>query len=237
MQITDQWHYTDRTGAQAGPVSTTELQQMIATGIVPGTGIVWKQGMAEWAMHSQVPELQVQPAAVVTPAPATTPNKALNPYAPPQAVTPEDPTASVTPMDVVMEYGGIGRLSYFLKFLVYGFIFVVAVIGAVFMESLVFGIIALFAFAIMIIRLDYQRLQNMGLSGWWIIFAFVPLANTFFGIMLLSCPKGYGDTKKLDKPGIITAVILILINVGAFVIDAVDPTSEPTFEEYKDFFK
>jgi hypothetical protein len=57
-----QWFYT-RDGQQAGPVSVDELRQMIASGQVAGQELAWKEGMANWAPASTIPELSAGAAA------------------------------------------------------------------------------------------------------------------------------------------------------------------------------
>ncbi len=50
------WYYS-KMGLQQGPVPEDELKTKIRRGEVGGTNLVWKDGMAEWKLLSQVPEL------------------------------------------------------------------------------------------------------------------------------------------------------------------------------------
>jgi hypothetical protein len=51
MLMSDQWHYS-RGGKQVGPVSTTELSQLAASGQLSPTDMVWKEGMGAWVPAS-----------------------------------------------------------------------------------------------------------------------------------------------------------------------------------------
>lgn len=52
----DSW-YVGRNGERRGPFTTAQLRQMVASGQVAGTDLVWCQGMAAWAPCSTVPGL------------------------------------------------------------------------------------------------------------------------------------------------------------------------------------
>ncbi|BDS08107.1 hypothetical protein NT6N_31470 [Oceaniferula spumae] len=237
MNDNTQWHYTDRTGAQAGPVSTAELQQLIAKGMAPNTGMVWKAGMPDWVMHSQVPELQVQPA-LATPAPQAAPvaqaaaqTPEVNPYSPPQAAAQAGFENSAFSTDMPKVYGGIGRLSLFLQTILYvlGCVIAGVVIGLIGAPFLIFVVILVAL--IMVIRLSCLRLKNLGMNGWWVLLIFVPIVNSFFNIMLLSCPQGYSDTRKMDTVGIIVAVILVTIQIGSFFLGGDDAATADAMRE------
>ena len=51
-----QWHYEMR-GQQKGPVSDSTLRELLATGTLTPTSLVWTQGMSGWIPASDVPEL------------------------------------------------------------------------------------------------------------------------------------------------------------------------------------
>ncbi|HWI64715.1 MAG TPA: DUF4339 domain-containing protein [Symbiobacteriaceae bacterium] len=68
-----QWHYVQG-NAQAGPISETELKQLLAAGRITPQTMVWTAGMAGWAPAATVPQLATVPAqaaAAVQTAPAT----------------------------------------------------------------------------------------------------------------------------------------------------------------------
>lgn len=61
--------YVVLNGAQAGPFPMAQLQQMITSGQITRTSMVWCQGMAAWAAADQVPQLSGLFAAVPPPPP------------------------------------------------------------------------------------------------------------------------------------------------------------------------
>ena len=56
-------------GQQAGPFDLAALQQMARSGQLTRDSLVWKQGMADWTVAGQVPELSAVFAAVPPPMP------------------------------------------------------------------------------------------------------------------------------------------------------------------------
>ncbi|WP_437956430.1 GYF domain-containing protein [Sorangium sp. So ce119] len=50
------WRWTDERGVQR-LVSTAELRSALAAGVIPGSTLVWRQGMDAWAPASRQPEL------------------------------------------------------------------------------------------------------------------------------------------------------------------------------------
>jgi hypothetical protein len=70
-----EWYFA-RGNQQQGPVALQAIQDMLRTGQLQPTDLVWRQGMASWQAASQVPELyaqQGQPAAPMAPAPPNAP--------------------------------------------------------------------------------------------------------------------------------------------------------------------
>lgn len=213
MQSNDQWHYTDRTGAQAGPVSKAELQSLIAQGVAPSSGMAWTPGMDNWQITGQIAALQPAPAAVPA-ATAPTP-AAADPYTTPAA------HPAQLGLDEPRHYGGIGRLAYFVRnlLLVVGIV-IAAMLGAAFSKNptslILIGAIVLCL--IFYIRFAVQRIRNIGASAWWLLLMLVPLANNLLGIALVACPEGFAQHKKLDTTGIVLVVIfggLFLLSFAA----------------------
>ena len=54
--MADQWYYS-RGGQQAGPVTTDQLRQMVASGQLTPQDLVWADGMANWQPLGTVPQL------------------------------------------------------------------------------------------------------------------------------------------------------------------------------------
>lgn len=87
------FHYAQQ-GKQAGPVSVDELRNMLRTGQLAPTDLVWTSGMADWRPASEVPELQppIAPAATAPLSPSPLAGQALPA---PQSSSPVAP--NVTP--------------------------------------------------------------------------------------------------------------------------------------------
>ena len=214
------WHYTDNQGQQAGPVPTTELRDLIERGQASNKSMVWSEGMDNWTLASQVeglissktpvPTAISQPAAAAPATPLTTPTATTtveaNPYATPKSNLGIDTNPYAQP-----EYGGIRRLAYFARILLTTFLFViVAVVGGALGGEPAFVLILICAlvFFILYIRFALLRIRNIGASGWWLLLMLVPVASNALAIVLLACPEGFADHKKMDTIGIIVAVIL-----------------------------
>ncbi len=73
-----EWHY-GLNGQQYGPVEGDEIRAMLASGMVNGQTIVWREGMDQWLPILQVPELASQ---VVQPAPANPGSAPMPGYGP-----------------------------------------------------------------------------------------------------------------------------------------------------------
>ena len=54
--VQEKWHYIEN-GQAVGPVSTTELLQCLSLGKIDRNCLVWREGMADWARLSDIPEL------------------------------------------------------------------------------------------------------------------------------------------------------------------------------------
>ncbi|MBK1827696.1 GYF domain-containing protein [Haloferula rosea] len=67
-----QWYY-GLNGQQSGPVEDDEIRAMLASGMINGQTIVWREGMDEWLPILQVPEwssqVVYQPPVAAGPAP------------------------------------------------------------------------------------------------------------------------------------------------------------------------
>lgn len=51
-----EWYYS-KMGLQQGPVPEAELLTKVCRGEIGGTNLVWKEGMPEWKLLSEMPEL------------------------------------------------------------------------------------------------------------------------------------------------------------------------------------
>ena len=229
MSENAQWYYTDKNGKQAGPVSETELKDLIAQSTVTESSMVWCEGMANWTQASQVEKLLPAKSDTPEPTPSVTASKSessptstsesssdadvVDPYTTPQTTVSYEELHGLE-----REYGGCGRLAYFFKVFITSIILFAGVFFIAFSTafsgegaepSLIVIVIMVVVFLILYIRFALQRIRNIGASGWWLLLMFVPLASNLLSIALLACPKGYADHKKMDTAGIVVAVIAI----------------------------
>ncbi|HUT12066.1 MAG TPA: DUF4339 domain-containing protein [Thermoguttaceae bacterium] len=59
-----QWYY-GRGGQQHGPVTTQQLQKLLASGQLQPSDLVWREGMAEWTAAEKVEGLVPKPESTV----------------------------------------------------------------------------------------------------------------------------------------------------------------------------
>ncbi|MGB6219879.1 GYF domain-containing protein [Haloferula sp.] len=231
-----------RDGSQEGPMTAAQVGALLANGEVKAnTTFAWKEGMAEWkslaeagllkeiSMGSPPPAtggLQT-PSAVANPQPTPTPAQvapqstgALNPYAAPSSTITATRDSAQT-----LEYPGIGRLAYFLwqmgiSVIAYGLLFAV-ILGSSGSGGSE-GIAGLFILVVMIVGvaavfLGVKRVQNLGMSGWAILWSLVPIISVWISWRMFACPAGYHDHKQLDTAGKVLTGILIVFFILAVV--------------------
>jgi len=63
------WYYVDG-GKQAGPVDETQLEQLLTSGTVQASTLVWHEGMANWLPYGQVNPTRAATLTAEPPAPA-----------------------------------------------------------------------------------------------------------------------------------------------------------------------
>lgn len=261
MADTSQWHYTNKTGQQAGPVSTDNLLKLIDSKDVPMSAMAWKDGMPTWKPISQIPELLSTPVAhaasspppitatqsepmaspATNPASAPAPSAAIDPYTTPQA----GPSLSYDEIHGnTASFGGIGRLAYFLVSFAFGIISNIAqfaFVGEQSDPSILIGIALLSV--IISFALVFARFKNIGMSRWWTLGLFVPILNIFVSIWLISRQEGWIETRRLDTAGKIIAwifgilisaiVVLALISVLFFAGTAYKEAADKTEQKIK----
>jgi ribosomal protein L12E/L44/L45/RPP1/RPP2 len=82
--MADQWYYSHN-GNRKGPCSARQLREIAAAGQILPTDTIWKEGVEQGALASNVKNLfAAPPVAAAAPAPA----------APPPAEAPAEPAAS-----------------------------------------------------------------------------------------------------------------------------------------------
>lgn len=142
------------------------------------------------------------------------------------------PSADVVPDQVgTGSYGGMGRLRYFLMVMGASLLFgiVAAVVAGIAGESstVALGLLGLgyLGFIILVFWIAGQRFRNIGRSPWNCLWLIVPLANFYFGWMVISAPEGYADHKKLDTAGVVMTVLYVLMVLGSIAVQFMIPQS------------
>ena len=85
--MADQWYYT-HSGQQAGPVSSQQLRQAAVAGQLLPSDLIWKQGMAAWALAGKVKGLFPSPATKASPSLPPVAVEAAQPVCQPLAAIP-----------------------------------------------------------------------------------------------------------------------------------------------------
>jgi len=224
----DRWYYVEA-GEVTGPVSLDDVRRMVVSGRLPSDVPVCKEGGEAWQpateflsqAHSE--SIESRSAAETTePAPE-----------PPDALAGEERVclhcgriyrAAGTFCQQCgarlgtesKEYGGIGRLAYVGCLFGLGFLQAIlsTAVATVEGESVLALVFAVFQLVPVIFRL-----QNIGMSGWWSLLMFVPIANLLIGVYCLAYPEGYQDTKELDTAAkVIIGTIVGLLVLGLIVV-------------------
>lgn len=239
MADNTQWHYTDKTGKQAGPITTAEFLKLIASKEVPSTAMAWKEGMAGWQPVGQINELSAAPADGPTQNTAPPLPKArsqqssgqqtadtVDPYASPDSAKPSESALSyeeVYEMNAETRYGGVGRLAYFLLSLLISILsnilaYTVALQTAD--TALVFwgGMLVCLLLSIIV---TLGRFKNIGMSRWWFFGLIVPLLNIYLSICLLARQEGWIATRKLDTTGKVIAWVFGIFIIATLALVAV----------------
>lgn len=220
----DEWFFANN-GAQEGPVTAPQLQALVRSGALESaTLLVWKEGMAEWSslhdaglMPATSPLMAPAPMVASTPPASLTTNPYLLSERGQQAITRERDA-------YVPSYEGYGRLRYFLTSMIMTIVFYGIMLGVVYLimkstESVgfslaVFGLLGI-VFMIATLYVGSQRTKNLGMSGFAVLWSFVPIMNIWIGWRMMACPEGYEDHRTLDVPGKVLSGIWIALMVLA----------------------
>ncbi len=130
-----------------------------------------------------------------------------NPYQAPAL----EPTQETQPY-AVEDFGGINRLQYLGIIFVLGLVFGIAIAAVGNAEPALAGIQVLYF--VLLIVVVYYRLQNIGMSGWWLLGFIVPFLNLYVALSCLICQRGYRAAKKLDTAGRVLAYLIL----GSFLL-------------------
>jgi uncharacterized membrane protein YhaH (DUF805 family) len=182
--------YISRHGQQEGPYSLQQIETMLAEGSIARYSLGRTEGLHEWVPLSKI----------LGPAPTRT--------------TSTVPRRTHSDQALLIEYGGIGRLTYVGLWVVFMFCttFIRTLESTDQTPRIVLFLILTLAWMIPTVL----RLRNVGKSGWWALLSFIPIANLYIGFLCLLAPEGYAHTKKLDRPAILilAAVILIILIIA-----------------------
>jgi uncharacterized membrane protein YhaH (DUF805 family) len=215
----DAWFYT-REGERIGPLTFGELKIRVTEKLVhPRTDFVWTVGMEAWKPAGEIEGLFERKVQQTEQNSAQA--DASNPYESGKADSEE------SPLNKNLDWIGFGRGLYFICCILLG-------LASTLLPPLVaplakgyeqFLIAIPILFIVISIWLLVKRLNNLGMTGWWVLASFVPIMNLWISYRVCVCPPGYAFHKKLDGIGIFLAilywlgiVLLILSAVGMFLV-------------------
>lgn len=115
------------------------------------------------------------------------------------------------------EYGGIGRLGYFLSMAGLSIVINQMISGSASLAGKPSRVFIWVAIVISVL-LVFFRLKNIGTSGWWVLLWFVPFANLWLGYRCLAQQEGYVETKELDGPGQLVRFAYILLGILIVIV-------------------
>jgi uncharacterized membrane protein YhaH (DUF805 family) len=230
----EQWFFS-KGGQQEGPVTPQQIQALAAAGqLDPATTFVWHEGLADWQALGDSGLLAGAAApARALPAPPVAASFGGNPYTPPREAY-QPPVRKE--LEFAPQYPGYGRLRYFLTNLIITVVFY-AIMFAVIFAALGSGggegaggaimiVILVLGLGVMVVSFytAYQRVKNLGMSGWALLWTLVPIMNMWIGWRMFACPAGYEDHRTLDTAGkVISGIVigLIALMIVANIIVAV----------------
>jgi len=170
------WCYVSN-GQRSGPVNDQEIQRLLVNGTLGSNSLVWKQGMGSWQRVHQVQALAHLLASI------------------PPELPPQPPRPSEWRSLFLSLRGRISRKSFWIGILplwalIYVPIFLMSVthppsqpaaqLGPLWLTTLT--VLILLWFALLLfgdIPIGVKRLHDLDMSGWWIVFKFIPLSPHF----------------------------------------------------------
>lgn len=219
-EATGEW-FVSREGQRFGPVTFDTLVESAKAGrLEPRTDLVIGGPLPDWKPAGEVEGLFEKPD------PEAMTESSVDGFAPPRNSMADSGSYDFEERKDV-RYPGFGRAAFFfgsllLPALAAGVVaFMIRVVGPSVGEKVAGYLPVLFLLApILAIMIMVKRFNNMGMSGVWWLGTLVPILNLWLGYRLFACPPGYLVTRKLDKLGVVLAVLYWGVNlawVGLFV--------------------
>ncbi len=214
----EQW-YIAKGGQQEGPLTSQQIGALVKSGSLdPATALVWREGLTDWKTLSESGLL----AEIGTITPPVASPVIDNPYHVSERT--RNSVAQSRP-DAPTEHPGYGRLRYFLSLFVTTIIFyaiLFAVMFAMFSNSSASGAGAGVAMGILVLLVIFtsiyfgiQRLKNLGMSGWAMLWSLVPIMNIWITWRMVACPAGYEHHRELDTAAkVITGLWLGMLGLS-----------------------
>lgn len=213
----EQW-YIANGGQQEGPVTPQQIGALVRAGSLdPATAMVWREGLTDWKTLGEsglLTEIGSLAPPVASPA-------IDNPYHVSERTR---NSVSEKRSDAPIEHPGYGRLRYFLSLFITTLIFYAIVFAVVFSmfsnnggPGAGTGIAMVLIVLLMIIGNLYfgvQRLKNLGMSGWAMLWSLVPFMNIWITWRMIACPAGYEHHRVLDTP----AKVITGLWIGMFAL-------------------
>ena len=172
---------------------------------------------------------------------------APSPYQPPRrAITPATPT-KYGEIRSFSARGRLGRVRYIGYLVGLGLLINLLTVGgggavaALIDDAAVSQSIALGGFLVLMalmvalsVLLAIQRLHDFDASGWWAVFALVPLANVVLYLLLLIMPGTQGANRFGDPPPPNTTgvILLALVLPAIFLIGIIAAIAIPAYQDY-----
>ena len=198
-------YFVHRDGQQFGPYSLRELQQYVAEKRVAISDLAWSEGMPDWVFVSDVVGNLTRSASG---------SPILTSAAPNSVAAAQTSVQGVPKSDPLRDRIRFGRGFYFLS--VIGLVFVM---GALSTSKDTKGV-GEFVFIVGWITVAVLRARDVGMSGWIVLLAPIPIVNLFLYYRLFCAPRGYEITRRADTAmqvicwsfaGLIVLAILIAI--------------------------
>jgi len=182
--MTTDWYYAVD-GASVGPVSEEEFKQLIASGTIHSTTLVWQEGMADWVPFGH----EDGPVGSTTTPPLTTAGGGQDPS------RADANTFMGALKDGFSRYVDFGTRSTRSQFWWWTLWSVLIGLGASIIDAMIgFGdagpVNGLSSLAMLLpsLAVSIRRLHDIGRTGWWYLFVFLPVIGWIL-LLVFFCTK------------------------------------------------